>query len=120
MNISGAHPHLALFAKELIPFGASVSVSSLTTLLPFTDVGTKSLNVKVVLENDDLTSTCDLIVDVSHGGTFPDPLRKQVVTAQPQSEASIELHCLLDTYIRIAAQSPGTVLVKFAIVAMER
>jgi hypothetical protein len=114
------HLHLATYCKELLPFGASVSVSALTTLLPFTDVGSENQGIKVVLENSDPTNTCTLIVDVSHAGTYPDLLRRQQATAQPQDECSVELHDLMDTYIRISAQSPGTVSVKFGIVARER
>jgi hypothetical protein len=118
------HLHLATYCKELLPFGAAQNASTLTVLLPFTDVGSENQAIKVTLENEDLTNTCDLIVEPSHNGTFPDALRRQVVTVQPQSEGSIEIHDLMDTFVRVSAQtaSPAfpVVSLKWGIVARER
>lgn len=110
---------------ELFPFGIAQSVSTLTTLLPFTDLGSENQDVTIFLENDDATNTCTLIVDVSHGGIYANSARKQTAIAQPLDECSIEIRCPNPfTWVRIAAQtaSPGfpTVAVKWGIVCQQR
>lgn len=118
------HLHLATYCKELLPFGTAQNASTLTVLLPFTDVGSENQAIKVTLENEDASNTCDLIVEPSHNGVYPDSLRRQVVTVQPLSEGSIEIHDLMDTFVRVSAQtaSPAfpVVSVKWGIVSRER
>lgn len=120
MKPSG-HLHLATYCKELIPL-TTVSLSGLTTLLAFTDLGTANQSIAVMLQNDDAAIAVDLIVDVSHGGIYPNDDRRQVRTARPQGEASVELTAPNPyTYIRVSAQpASGTPSIKYAIVTQER
>lgn len=110
---------------ELIPFGDAQSVSTLTTLLAFTDIGSENQHIAVVLENGDPTNTCTLIVDVSHGGIYPNSARRQSAIAQPHDEASVEISTPEPyTYIRISAQtaSPGfpAVSIRWGVVVQQR
>jgi hypothetical protein len=116
------HLGLATYCKELIPL-TTVGLSGLTVLLPFTDVGSENQHVAVILENADPTIAIDLIVDVSHGGLYPNSARRQIKTAQPNGdEVSIEITSPNPyTYIRVSAQpASGTPNARYAIVAQER
>lgn len=114
-----------LYCLELVSYGASQNVSTLTTLLPFTDVGSENQHVTIFLDNLDATNTVDLIVDVSHGGVHANSFRQQRVTVEASGEGSVELpHPMPYTYVRISAQtaSPSfpAVQVKWAIVVQQR
>lgn len=114
-----------LYCMELIPYGAAQNVSTLTTLLPFTDIGSENQFATIFLDNQDATNTVDLIVDVSHGGAHANSFRQQRITISPLDEGSIDLEAPNTfTFVRVSAQtaSPAfpTVGIKWAIVVQQR
>ena len=110
---------------EIIPFGAPVPVSTLTTLLAFTDLGSDWERVAIMLSNEDATNEVTLIVEVSHGGAHANDERTQMKSCPALAERSVLIDAPNEfTYVGIAAQtdSPSypTVNVKFAVLGIHR
>lgn len=74
-----------------VPFAATpTNVSTLTTLVPFTDWSTRD-SILFALINLDSTNSVTLRLETSQDGTHPDGSAAQEVTAGPGQQASMEI-----------------------------
>lgn len=120
---TGSHPRTMY--GTIVEFGAAQGVSTLQTILGFTDYGSDFQKLAVHAENQDLTNTLTLIVDVSHGGVRPNLSMRQQITIQPGQEGVVTIDSPNPfTYIRVQFQtaSPGfpTVQFRWALLGMRR
>lgn len=111
--------------REIASYGTAQNVSTLTTLLAFTDYGTEYKSLCVYIENDDGANNVNLVIDVSHGGTYKVTEMSTTVAVAAQQEGYAYIGDTNPfTYIRIAAQtdSPGfpTVQIKWALLGIPR
>ena len=102
--------------ETIYEFSDPANVSTLTTLLVFSDIKDFS-GLGIHLRNLDVTNDVTLIVDTSLGGAVPNTGRRQTTVIGPGEEGSIEIPPpMWARYLRIAAESesPG-----FPVVSVE-
>lgn len=114
-----------IYWETLFDYGSPVSVSTLTSLLSFTDMGSDFAEICVFLYNDDATESVDLTVELSHGGTNPVDSATQVKRISAKKEDFVQVSYPNPfTYLRISASALGpsfpTVNVKWAVLGLRR
>jgi hypothetical protein len=90
------------------------AVSTLTTLIDWTDL---SLYESVVasLENQDASTAATLIVEFSQFATYADADTAASLSVGAQDEGSYEFRDTARRYVRLSAESSGTVNVRAAL-----
>lgn len=116
--------HGSVYAEEPYPYSAATNVSTLTTLLNWTDLGSDWASLAFHLDNTDVTNTCTLIVEASQGSLRAND-RQQTYVVPLSREGSIEIGPPnLYTFYRISAQtvSPSfpVVSIKWAVTGQRR
>src|SRR5713101_9603712 len=118
-NLDASRPIPHDIWETLAEYGATVNVSTLTTLLAFTDYGSVYSCLAVHLSNEDGTNTVNLIVEFSHGGTRPNDEYTYTKSAVALKEAMYYIDTPNPfTYIRLSSQTNSpfpTVAVKWAL-----
>jgi hypothetical protein len=114
----------SVYVEEVYPYVTAQNVSTLTTLLNWTDLGSDYSDLAFQLDNTDASNTCTLIVEASQGGTRPND-RQLTYTVPASKEGSLEIAGPnLYTYYRVTAQtaSPSfpTVSIRWAVIGRRR
>jgi hypothetical protein len=95
------------YDRTIVDTAPAANVSTLTTLLPFTDVSDYN-SVSAHLINLDATNEVTLIFDTSVGGGRPNLSKRYTATAGPGEECSIDTAMpMWAKYVRLSAQTTG-------------
>lgn len=95
---------LLLAVKTVRSLSAPVPVSTLTTLLAFTDLGAHHSALLFAVMNLSETESVNVKIDTSEDGVHPDDYRSHLIVAPPGMQASLEIGpILLRRYFRLAA-----------------
>jgi hypothetical protein len=115
----------ASYPVEIYSYGSTTNISTLTTLLAFTDLGSDFRHLTVFMLNTDGANNANLVIDLSHGSTGElDEMTKTVsIPALKEGYFTIDDPNPF-TYIRIAGQtdSPSfpVVAIKWSVVGFRR
>lgn len=115
----------SLYPKVINEYIAPQNVSTLTTLLSATDLGSDYRSLCFIIENQDGANNVTLIVEASHTGTRFNGGRKQSITAAAGTEESIEVgEPNMYTFYRVSAQTDNpafpVVAIRWAVLGLPR
>jgi hypothetical protein len=100
----GYSPLSGVPPRTIAESSAPVNVSVLTTLYPFTDVGTHHSSLLFAVVNLSATNTLHMVIDTSEDGTHPDGTNQIVVDVAPGYQGSYEVGTLqIRKYFRLSA-----------------
>lgn len=109
------------FPEDINSLAGTTNVGALTVLKAWTPLGSSYETLLFVLQNTDGATACDLIVETSEDGVYPDGTQTWTIAAAAGKQASLEVTDVIRKYWRVSAQTAGpTVAVKWSIRGVHR